>query len=379
MSIVIVCDKGREEPIKWLENGLDCPYELKIEQITVGDYAILKNGKIAISIERKTWTDLASTIKDPKRKANHSKLLKLREETGCSIIYIIEGTAFPSPSHKFSRIPCKNLTAYLHHLVLRDNCAYIQTKNVQHTAETIIQLADSLSTLKDKDVFGGDEAPMATNETSIVEDESSNNENKPSNNENKPFNNENEPSNNENEVSMLDELEETADIPVSSSTNQDTSAFDRLKQRDPLSTNVIIESMLLAVPGITSLSMPIIKKTITLRELLMNDVTKKISELKYISGNKIGPKRASVINNGAKNVVTHKKILASIPGVTDKTANIILNNFTIEYIMDTIKQKELADIIKSTKTKIINGEIVEKKTRLGNALSKKIISIIRSI
>ncbi len=365
MSIVIVCDKGREEPVKWLENGLDCPYELKIEQITVGDYAILKNGKIAISIERKTWTDLASTIKDPKRKANHSKLLKLREETGCSIIYIIEGTAFPSPSHKFSRIPCKNLTAYLHHLVLRDNCAYIQTKNVQHTAETIIQLADSLSTLKDKDIFGGDEAPVATNETSNAEDEPSNNENKPSNNEN--------------EVSILNELEETVEIPVTSSTNQDTSAFDRLKQRDPLSTNVIIEAMLLAIPGITSLSMPIIKKTITLRELLMNDVTKKISELKYISGNKIGPKRASVINNGAKNVVTHKKILASIPGVTDKTAHIILDNFTIEYIMDTIKQKELADIIKSTKTKIINGEIVEKKTRLGNALSKKIISIIRSI
>ena len=43
---------------------------------------------ILFVIERKTWTDLASSLRDG-RKENNKKLLKIREETKCQLIYLI--------------------------------------------------------------------------------------------------------------------------------------------------------------------------------------------------------------------------------------------------------------------------------------------------
>ena len=142
----ITCDKGRESPIEFLEK-IDHPYDLIIEQITIGDYAISLNGEIKVIIERKTWSDLAATIKDPDRKANHFKLLDLREKTGCTIVYIIEGVAFPPPERKFGGIPHKALLAHLHHIMVRDRCSYMQSRDPEHTAEMLIALTTSMTTL----------------------------------------------------------------------------------------------------------------------------------------------------------------------------------------------------------------------------------------
>ncbi len=320
MSIEIVCDKGREEPIAWLEDeSLHCPFPLKIEQIAVGDYAIVKNGKIVVSIERKTWTDLADTIKDPKRKANHQKLLKLRDECGCSIVYIIEGAAFPSPDHKFARVPYKNLLAYLHHIMIRDRCSYIQTKNVRHTAEMIIDLAKSVSTIVDNEKTGA---------------------------------------------------AEQADIP---------DALSRLKKREPITNDTITEAMLLAIPGVTSVSLPAIKKNCSIKSLVCNNMHSEISELKYISGKKFGDKRATTINTSAKQKTTHSMMLTAIPGVTNKTADIILEKYTMpDIILGRVSENDLASLVKSTSTKIVDGEVKNKSTKIGKALANKILSSIKS-
>ena len=140
----IHCDKGREAPIEFLQK---MSQNLIIEQMTVGDYAISLDLNIKVIIERKTWKDLAATIKDPERKANHQKLLDLREKIGCDILYIIEGPAFPSPERKFDGIPHKCLLAHLHHLMFRDKCSYVQTSDVEHTAKTLVSLMNSMKTL----------------------------------------------------------------------------------------------------------------------------------------------------------------------------------------------------------------------------------------
>jgi len=123
-------------------------YNYEISQVTIGDYAIVDttNDKIIASIERKTYEDLAASIKDG-RYQNKEKMISLREKTGCQLYYIIEGTAFPSETRRFGKIPYKVLESAIDHLSYRDKFIVIYTENVQHTIERINRLAGSLERL----------------------------------------------------------------------------------------------------------------------------------------------------------------------------------------------------------------------------------------
>ena len=68
--------------------------DYKIQRNEVGDYAICYKGYIMMIIERKTWEDLAASMRDG-RKTNVQKLISVREKTGCQIAYLIEGNATP--------------------------------------------------------------------------------------------------------------------------------------------------------------------------------------------------------------------------------------------------------------------------------------------
>jgi ERCC4-type nuclease len=138
----IVADKGREAPIAYLEEH--SIYPLTIKQITVGDYAICYDETIKIIIERKTWLDLADSIKDPERRANHQKLLDLRAETNCIIMYFIEGTF---NANKCGKMPIRALQGYLDHALIVDNCHILYTSSIGDTAMRILDLCSSCTTL----------------------------------------------------------------------------------------------------------------------------------------------------------------------------------------------------------------------------------------
>ena len=124
-------------------------YHIKctVKRLTVGDYAIVYENRVMLIIERKTWEDLASSLRDG-RKANINKLINLRTSTNCQIIYLIEGDAYPKPDKMFSRTPCKNLRAHLDHLAFRDNVHMVYAKDAIHTAERLFELARNYSTIK---------------------------------------------------------------------------------------------------------------------------------------------------------------------------------------------------------------------------------------
>lgn len=124
-----------------------CVYDYVVETITVGDYVITLDGKIIYVIERKTWKDLASSIKDG-RIDNYKKLIDLRSETGCKIILLIEGNAFPSPKGKVGGISAKALVSHLDHVATRDHFMVIQTRNKEHSIERICALITSHRTIK---------------------------------------------------------------------------------------------------------------------------------------------------------------------------------------------------------------------------------------
>jgi ERCC4-type nuclease len=119
----------------------------KVKRITTGDYAIIHSNQIIAIIERKTYTDLAASFRDG-RSNNKNKLLKLRSETSCIIIYLIEGPAFPDNNDLFGNVPYKHLVAHLDHLMIRDNIQIQTTFSPEHSAERIMQIAANCTTIR---------------------------------------------------------------------------------------------------------------------------------------------------------------------------------------------------------------------------------------
>lgn len=117
------------------------------KQITIGDYAIINpEGGILAIIERKTLEDFSASLKDG-RHSNKQKLITLREKTNCSIIFIIEGAAFPAPTEYFGGIPYKCIESSIFHLMIRDNITVMRTKDSLHTAQVLSRFVISMDSL----------------------------------------------------------------------------------------------------------------------------------------------------------------------------------------------------------------------------------------
>lgn len=105
-----------------------------VVQMTTGDYVILLDGKIRVIFERKTWADLAASIKD-NRLASQSERMSELARHGCEIVYIIEGTLGKSVGHiDGDKLHSKMLSLHISAKVL-------QTPNPIGTAKTIVKLA----------------------------------------------------------------------------------------------------------------------------------------------------------------------------------------------------------------------------------------------
>ena len=115
-------------------------YEIK--RLLLGDFVLYKDGVQAI-FERKTWDDLASSIKDG-RKNNIQKLKEFQKESNCKLFYIIEGIS--SPFHQ--NISIFNLQAHLNHLIWRDNIHILYSSSIEDTLHQIFKFFIHLQTLK---------------------------------------------------------------------------------------------------------------------------------------------------------------------------------------------------------------------------------------
>ena len=345
-------------------------------------------------IERKTWKDLADTIKDPQRRANHKKLLNLRNECQCSIIYIIEGTPFPSPDRKFARVPCKNLRAYLDHIMIRDGCHIVHTQSSEDTAIRIIELCTNCMTIKGD---GDAEHISADNNTSI--DNLSDGDVKDqvmsyilSSLQNQTDSGLLTPKQSNWEADIGAQLIDKVGVSVGGGpfkeltvepSEADMSAVvdyivhtDMLTKRVATPSDATHEQIWQCIHGITCISYPIVSALYTLEQIVNDgcpdpDMGKRISELKYPSGGSFGIKRASQILNSAKSKATHEKMMVCINGITKTSAIKILQQTTMLELLKMDK-KEISSLVKSTK--IVKGE--NRNLLIGDALSQKIYDIL---
>ncbi len=121
--------------------------KFRVDHLEVGDYAICYKNYILVIVERKTWNDLAASMRDG-RKHNIDKLINLRNKVNCQIAYLIEGPAMPNQNKLYNRIPYKNLRAHLDHLAFRDSVHMLYSNDENSTALRLMELALNISTDK---------------------------------------------------------------------------------------------------------------------------------------------------------------------------------------------------------------------------------------
>jgi ERCC4-type nuclease len=108
--------------------------DIIIKTIHLGDYAICNGEELLYIFERKTWHDLAESIKDGRYKSQSERLLELK----CPKCYIIEGRMQYEPDVIISGLPFKALDTARRHLLIK-GFQIIQTKNAESTVDFLLK------------------------------------------------------------------------------------------------------------------------------------------------------------------------------------------------------------------------------------------------
>lgn len=121
---------------------------IHIRRLTTGDfiigYQLDKNMIPLVVVERKTWQDLAASLKDG-RVNNVTKLREYRERTGAKIAYLLEGSVPSNPSGTIiSGIPYSHLRAHLDHLIFTDSIIELHSTSARDSLRRLEEFASHL-------------------------------------------------------------------------------------------------------------------------------------------------------------------------------------------------------------------------------------------
>lgn len=111
-------------------------------QLEIGDFVIIaqnadmSQSQVLAIIERKTLEDYAASLKDG-RMMNTEKLLKLREESGCQVYYLIEGNINTGYDTKICGIEYYKILANIRDAQILHNINIINTSNKLYTAREL--------------------------------------------------------------------------------------------------------------------------------------------------------------------------------------------------------------------------------------------------
>lgn len=115
-------------------------------RLDVGDVQISTQTGEAVIIERKTWHDLASSLRDG-RYHNQKAAMVGAAEAGATVLYVVEGGV--RGWHGNTKcgqliVPNSQLEAAITKTNVRDNLPVLRTANVQHTKDLVVYLSKQL-------------------------------------------------------------------------------------------------------------------------------------------------------------------------------------------------------------------------------------------
>lgn len=288
---------------------------VKVERITVGDYAFIYNGKVIVIVERKSLSDLASSIKDG-RMENNDKLLHAQKTDGCKILYIIEGSAYPNLERKICGIKYKCLQGKLDSILFRHDIKIIWTKDCYHTATRIAGLFSTFTKFAKEGVFTSDKCEKTNNTQNRKEN-----------------------------------------------SYEKVIKLNRAKSVDSIHIN-----MLTKIKGISHKTAMAVLNHYNIIQLFNGELDEGTCyNIKYCdSGFKLGS-RGSMLYRMCKKIdssqAVQEKILACVSGITLSVSKKILNSIKFKDIITlNFENNKIANIQKTEKRKI--GPSIEKKIRL---------------
>lgn len=300
--------------------------DFTVQRQQIGDYAILYNGMIIAIIERKTWEDLAASMRDG-RKENVQKLQHLQNLTSCRVIYLIEGDAYPAPSKKYGRVSVKGLRSHLDHLVFRDQIHVMYAKNQEQTALRLFELAQNISTIRGLgDIVGGmggsngKSKDKSKGKKSVDDDKNGGTE-------------------------------------MAEGEKEETIESNAGLLNEKVESKVNISAMVLqCLPQVGALTATVMSDaSITLSDIASGKVTvDSLAALKYPTGAKIGLVKAGKIIKSAVKALndtdenkTQIKLLSAVPRVTAQIASTIIDGYLFSEILSgVVTADHLREVVK---------------------------------
>lgn len=324
--------------------------EYSISRVTTGDYHIIYKDKIHISFERKTWKDLAASIKDRRIDSQHRQMESLSADSGTRIIYIIEGSK-KGQGGKIGKISISTLETKIRRIVLHGS--QVEMSKSQHeTAEIIVAYAREIIRLTEekKETF------FLGQFTNIVVEEL--------------------PELYTQKIASINSAFAEVGYTVGGKVEQQQEnqekqkTEDRLTQMNIRSDCDVLEAMWCSIKNVSEKTFPILSASYTLQELILSNLEDmrryqaEIAEIMYPGTNiRIGEKRAKSIvligYNGLRESLIAKrdaawvKLLIQIPGVSEETAQLVLKNFSLKTICrDQVSYEEIADLTRENGRRI---------------------------
>jgi ERCC4-type nuclease len=115
--------------------------EFSIDQLDLGDIVYKKNGEEYIIIERKTVSDLVSSIRDSRAREQKRRLMDLKKQNPLlKVLYLIEGAFVDS---KFG-VSKNTLYSSVVNTMIRDNLFLLRTINITETKDFVIKIYNQL-------------------------------------------------------------------------------------------------------------------------------------------------------------------------------------------------------------------------------------------
>ena len=336
--------KKKEKPFK--SGGGELQYSV-INNAIIGDYSIMLKSRysdkqiLAAIFERKTWKDLAASLKD-------TRFITQREEKGCMIYYIIEGGISYKDDYSIGRVPFKSLHAKVRCMSLR-GVHFFQTKDAQDTTRLLINLTRDLCRLYRSEQISFPKQDISVKEHDILE-----------------------------MIAKYPELadaltphlavigghetegviggHETEEIQIPQET-EEVQIPEILTTRKKPQTSDIKIKMWAQFPKVSPTSAFLLNEKFEISDLFTKDIRDEIAAVKYDSGTRFGYVRAdkicSITYNGEaalkllEQQTQSVKILSQIPGITPSTAKIIIENHSLlDLCTGKITKDQLANIKK---------------------------------
>jgi len=118
-----------------------CPFEINVAPLPIGDFVFSHNKKIVAIIERKSLSDLLSSIKDGRYEEQSYRLINTAECPIHNIIYVIEGMFSTLNGAKDKQVVLSAMTSLSHF----KGFSVIRTCSTQETAELIVGFAKKVA------------------------------------------------------------------------------------------------------------------------------------------------------------------------------------------------------------------------------------------